>query len=659
MSKIIAVCFSSGMLKMNNLEQFFPELAIISNRWKFSNRTAVIGWGFKSTAKKARDYAKEHNLPYIALEDGFLRSIGLGVEGAVPASLIIDYTGIYYESRQTSSLEQLILGANNLPDSELARARLCINAIKLFRLSKYNLKSQQVNFLQQPKVVVIDQTQGDASVKGALADKQTFLDMLNVALAEHPNETIWVKVHPDVLTGKKQGFLYPLPFQHERIKLCSESVNPWLFLDSVTDLYTVSSLMGFEALMASVKVHCFGMPFYAGWGLTEDKLDCARRGSPRSIEQIFVATYIQYARYVDPIFNQQCEIEDIINYFSDQVSVTPPVEEASLFNISWWKQRWIGDFTDCWVTNVTKASNRKLVWGMPKLATDNEGPISRVEDGFIRSIGLGVHFNRPISLVCDHSGIYFDARKSSDLEVLLNSDSFSEWHLARARKIISSLNSLRLTKYNIGNEFDIILPEGKKIILVPGQVEQDASIRFGSPKIKTNAALLLKVRDNNPQAYIIYKPHPDVVAGQRDGGSWQGDYLDAADIVVQDCSMSSLLDKIDEVHTMTSLAGFEALLRTKVVHTYGLPFYAGWGLTSDFLDCPRRQKKRTLEELVVATLILYPTYVDPVSRQPCSVEQAIKRLSQLKNGDIQIKDNKLKLLLAIKYYKKQIKKWLI
>jgi len=654
-----AACFSKGILKVSNLALFFPELTITTQSRKRAEAQVVVGWGFKSTAKKARDYATKKQLPYVALEDGFLRSIGLGVDGAKPASLVIDTVGIYYDARQPSRLEQLIVSASQLTGNQLFRARLCINAIKSNRLSKYNVINEVGNstFIDKPKVVVVDQTQGDASVEGALANQQTFIDMLQAALNEHPNETIWVKVHPDVVSGKKQGFLYPLPLDDQRIKLCSESINPWYFLDSVTDLYTVSSLMGFEALMAEVKVHCFGLPFYAGWGLTIDQMHCERRIQSRSLEQIFSAAYIQYARYVDPVINQACEIEDIIYYFSEQLSTQGRVKDASLHNISKWKQRWIADFTTSWTDKIISSSDRLLVWGMPDLTLKDKMSISRIEDGFIRSIGLGVHFNKPVSLVCDHTGIYFDASKPSDLETLLNDEFFSDWDLLRAKKVIELLNSLQLTKYNVGLTFDSPLPDNQRIILVPGQVEQDASIRFGSPDIQTNSGLLLKVRADNPDAFIIYKPHPDVLAGQRDEGQWQGDYLESADLVVHDCSMSSLLDQVDEVHTMTSLTGFEALLRGKIVNTYGLPFYAGWGLTVDALYCARRQRIRSLEELVFATLILYPTYVDPLSHQTCTAEQAIKRLNQMKQGDVQVKDTKLALLLVAKSYKRKLTKW--
>ena len=38
----------------------------------------VVGWGHKKTSTKARAFASQHALPYLAVEDGFLRSIGLG-----------------------------------------------------------------------------------------------------------------------------------------------------------------------------------------------------------------------------------------------------------------------------------------------------------------------------------------------------------------------------------------------------------------------------------------------------------------------------------------------------------------------------------------------------------------------------------------------------
>lgn len=80
---------------------------------------------------------------------------------------------------------------------------------------------------------------------------------------------------------------------------------------------------------------------------------------------------------------------------------------------------------------------------------------------------------------------------------------------------------------------------------------------------------------------------------------------------------------------MTSLLGFEALLRGTPVTTTGAPFYAGWGLTRDLGAPPKRRSARSsLEQLVYAALIAYPRYFDPVSNLPCPPEVVLERLAK-------------------------------
>jgi len=89
---------------------------------------------------------------------------------------------------------------------------------------------------------------------------------------------------------------------------------------------------------------------------------------------------------------------------------------------------------------------------------------------------------------------------------------------------------------------------------------------------------------------------------------------------------------VQEIHTMTSNLGFEALLRGVEVTTYGAPYYAGWGLTTDLGSVPTRRKGPiTLESLAYAALIAYPRYFDPVTEQACPIEVALARLEK---GDI-------------------------
>ena len=190
-----------------------------------------------------------------------------------------------------------------------------------------------------------------------------------------------------------------------------------------------------------------------------------------------------------------------------------------------------------------------------------------------------------------------------------------------------------MTKYNVGAH-EWRRPEGAgRIILVPGQVESDASVRYGSPVIQSNMVLLQAVREGNPLAHVIYKPHPDVLAGLRRKGEGEDHAMRWCDEVVTDVAMGPLLSVVDEVHVLTSLAGFEALLRGKAVTCYGQPFYAGWGLTEDRAPIARRTRRLTLDELVAGALILYPTYVSQTTGTFTTPERALEELLKWRRQD--------------------------
>ena len=259
---------------------------------------------------------------------------------------------------------------------------------------------------------------------------------------------------------------------------------------------------------------------------------------------------------------------------------------------------------------------RYYVWGRrPQIPASIVGSCSRVEDGFVRSKGLGAAFNFPYSWVIDPCGLYFDASAASELENILN-EGFDAADLGEAAQLIGVLRENRLTKYNLDGPpvaLDPAVVAGRKVILVPGQVETDASIAFGSPDLKSNLALLRAVREVEPDAYLVYKAHPDLVAGTRHGRVMPEGFTAACDLAVTDGNVLDWLELCDEVHTLTSTVGFEALIRKVPVFTYGLPFYAGWGLTRDRAFCPRRKRLLTLEELVCGALIRYPRYVNPAT----------------------------------------------
>jgi capsular polysaccharide export protein len=272
-----------------------------------------------------------------------------------------------------------------------------------------------------------------------------------------------------------------------------------------------------------------------------------------------------------------------------------------------------------------------LAWAA-RLTREAEGqtvvPIWRVEDGFIRSIGLGVNFTPAASLAIDPIGMHYDATRPSRLEGILVETAFPPELLARAAALRTEILRHNITKYNVTGAVRPLPPSpGRKRILVVGQVEDDASIIFGAGRVRSNLGLLRAVREAAPDAYIIWKPHPDVQSGYRRGYVPARDAAQFADLVLMQGNIEPIFAQVDALHTMTSLAGFEALLRGLPVTCWGRPFYAGWGLTTDMENCDRRQRKLTLDELVAGSLILYPRYQDPVTGLPCTPEVLLERLS--------------------------------
>jgi capsular polysaccharide export protein len=155
------------------------------------------------------------------------------------------------------------------------------------------------------------------------------------------------------------------------------------------------------------------------------------------------------------------------------------------------------------------------------------------------------------------------------------------------------------------------------------------SVHFGGGGLSSNLDLLRRVRALEPESEIWFRPHPDVDAGHRKGAVRDSDALDHANRIVRGGGMASLLDHVDAVHVLTSLTGFEALVRRREVICHGVPFYAGWGLTRDLADVPdRRGRQLTLDQLIAAVLIVYPLYLDPVTGLPCPPEMLIRRIGE-------------------------------
>jgi capsular polysaccharide export protein len=611
----------------------FPELAA-------SGAAGIAAWAGARGAARQRARAEAAGVPFVLLGEGLLRApprgratppclSALALEIAAPGSLAEIVTpGRVLAARGWESATLL---------AEATAARRALAAARIGGDWWHGDAAGELPAGDGYAVVLL----AEPAVAADSASRDVRAAMLDAALAEGAADRV-VVVAPGVIGGRLQRRLAAAAARGAAI--IRRNLDPWVIVERAARVYSASGEIGFLALIAGVPVAAFGSAFYTGWGVTEDRAGVPQHPFRRTIDEIFAGACLRATRYRDPFRNVRATFDDVLAILADWRRLDEANRRIAVcVGMSFWKRRRIGDFVRSSIGDPVfrRTASRALAaarggsiagWasrlpvGLAVAAAQQGVPLIRVEDGFIRSVGLGSDFMPPTSLVFDASGMYYDPRTRSDLEILLREAEFAPALVARAQRLAAQLVARGITKYNLADRGPgIVVPPGKRAILVPGQVEDDLSIRFGGGDVRTNLDLLAQVRSANPDAFILYKPHPDVLAGHRIGAVPEAEARRFADLVVHEASTAALLAIVDELQTMTSLAGFEALLRGRRVVVYGRPFYAGWGLTTDELPCDRG-RRLTLDELVAGVLILYPRYLDPLTRLPCGPEVVIERL---------------------------------
>jgi len=262
-----------------------------------------------------------------------------------------------------------------------------------------------------------------------------------------------------------------------------------------------------------------------------------------------------------------------------------------------------------------------------------------VEDGFVRSFNPGALHTKAFSLSLDRAGPYFDASCATDLESLLNARAYAgdETLLQSAEAGIALARAAKISKYYSLTDLDKPEPLNRKaerermqktagvyyrkpgsdyVILVLGQVEDDASIRYGCKRRISNLGLVKAAREEFPDAEIYFRPHPDVLCGNRRERSWRRAISNLCTIIDHKLPLHNLFAEVDHVYTTTSLAGLEALFHGKKVTTLGTAFYSGWGMTCDGERQSRREARHDIRSLFAAAYLLYPRYIHPISNEP-------------------------------------------
>jgi capsular polysaccharide export protein len=504
----------------------------------------------------------------VRIDDAPLRSIRPGRAGEPPLGLLIDARGAHFDPTAPSEIEHL-LATHPLDDTALLdRARGLVDTLSAEDLSKYNIHVPEAAPPAPGYVLVVDQPRDDPAARAANGTPARFREMLAHAQIEHPGARILIKSHPQTVGGIRSGHFGP-EHEDDRTSLFTAAASPWALLDGAIAVYTFSSQLGLEAILAGHRPRVFGQPFYGGWGLTEDEAPVPRRTRRLTRAQLAAVAYLLAPVWYDPCRDALCPGEEAAHHLAARarafredrrgyVATGVPRGRRNALRAFYGTERGVAieSRPERAATRAAAAAAPLLVWAGDgqrdtealDAATARSGtPLLRGAEGLLRAPQpaaprpvslLPVWLSPvslppvsllpdsllpvsllPVSLAADDLAPPDDPSCESRLERLIaEAEALPGGRLARASRLIERLRAMGSAGPDAPALPDLpALPNGRRL-LVAGQAEDGAEIRLGATgPVRSNRALLAAARAAHPDAAILYLPHPDVAAGRGSG----------------------------------------------------------------------------------------------------------------------------------------------
>lgn len=293
-------------------------------------KICVLGFGRAKTGQLAKQLAKVLRADYRLVEYGLISAMSLPSEKKFNFSLILDDCGIFYDTTAPSQIENMLLRDDDiLQPSMLQHSRQLIDTIVSNNITKYNNSGdlELITARKNHRILVIDQTAGDNSIVYGQCETYSFRDMLLTAL-DQPNSDVILKLHPETAAGAKDGNLTSIQDLLDRpnLKVIGQQCNIVSLIKQVDEVYVMTSGVGLEALMIGKPVSCFGVPFYAGWGLTNDRVLVNNPRRQLSVESLFAATFLKYNLFYHPETQQPCSMEACIEWIVQNKPFFEPIK---------------------------------------------------------------------------------------------------------------------------------------------------------------------------------------------------------------------------------------------------------------------------------------------------------------------------------------------
>lgn len=312
-------------------------LWFLEDAYDLAEVDAVITLGFGACERHLDLLQKLTDRQIYFFEAAFLRSILMDKSGSIwdrAMCFFVDDLGHHYDCNHSSRLE-LMLNDHDLilTSDQLQRAEKIINTLRSHRITKYNHQQDHDVDVRsdRPRVLVIEQAREDYAILRNGGSSEVFLEMLDAARQENPDADIIIKIHPDTLDNKRGGLrrsYFGAMAQESNIHVITDKINPFRLLATVDKVYVFSSMIGFESLLMNKETHVFGLPCYAGWGLTFDRRSIGTRSTKRSVQELVYIIYVLYTKYIDEA-GKWCTVEHMLDYlinlkksYNDQLDIS-------------------------------------------------------------------------------------------------------------------------------------------------------------------------------------------------------------------------------------------------------------------------------------------------------------------------------------------------
>ncbi|MBL4800158.1 MAG: hypothetical protein JKY50_22410 [Oleispira sp.] len=266
----------------------------------------VFCWSYKFP-HELRDLCLTNDICITFVEDGFIRGSGLGIAKTNPMSLVFDSQAMHFDHKKTSALDDLLNTheINSQDMKNVAKFRQVFEAgvTKYIRADSGSNLSDELNLYGENVIVILGQVEDDLSIQYGANRFYSGNDLVKIAALENPGSRILYRPHPESIQRRKKHYSNPKDVSN----LCDIIGRRWSLketLEVADRVYTVTSFAGFEAALMGKIVELFGLPFYGGWGFTNDRHDIdttIKRTRKLTTDVVLAITLGRYATYFHPV----------------------------------------------------------------------------------------------------------------------------------------------------------------------------------------------------------------------------------------------------------------------------------------------------------------------------------------------------------------------